>query len=65
VGCGFYERPVDQRAMTTDDAGKQAVVFKLSYGLEFPAELASRFEFGWPAAAGDAPGQLILCIAAE
>jgi hypothetical protein len=28
-----------------DDAGKRAVGFKLSDGMEIPAELASRFKF--------------------
>jgi hypothetical protein len=30
---------------TVDDGGKRAVGFKLSDGMEVPAELASRFKF--------------------
>ena len=30
---------------TVDDSGKRAVGFKLSEGMEVPAELASRFKF--------------------
>ncbi len=42
----FYESGLSINAMyTIDDAGKRAVGFKLSDGMEVPAELASRFKF--------------------
>ena len=42
----FYESGLSINAMyTLDDAGKRAVGFKLSEGMEVPAELASRFKF--------------------
>jgi hypothetical protein len=43
----FYESGLSINVMyTLDDAGKRAVGFKLSEGMEVPAELASRFKFG-------------------
>jgi len=42
----FYESGLSVNVMyTIDDAGKRAVGFKLSDGMEIPAELASRFKF--------------------
>ena len=42
----FYESGLSINVMyTIDDAGKRAVGFKLSDGMEIPAELASRFKF--------------------
>ena len=45
-GYVFYESGLSINVMyTLDDAGKRAVGFKLSDGMEVPAELASRFKF--------------------
>ena len=42
----FYESGLSINVMyTIDDAAKRAVGFKLSDGMEVPAELASRFKF--------------------
>ena len=42
----FYESGLSVNVMyTVDDGGKRAVGFKLSEGMEVPAELASRFRF--------------------
>ena len=42
----FYENGLSVNVMyTIDDSGKRAVGFKLSEGMEVPAELASRFKF--------------------
>jgi hypothetical protein len=42
----FYESGLSINVMyTVDDGGKRAVGFKLSEGMEIPAELASRFKF--------------------
>ena len=42
----FYESGLSINVLyTVDDAGKRAVGFKLSDGMEVPAELASRFKF--------------------
>ena len=42
----FYESGLSVNVMyTIDDASKRAVGFKLSDGMEVPAELASRFKF--------------------
>ena len=42
----FYESGLSVNVMyTVDAAGKRAVGFKLSEGMEVPAELASRFKF--------------------
>ena len=42
----FYESGLSINAMyTIDDPNKRAVGFKLSEGMEVPAELASRFKF--------------------
>jgi hypothetical protein len=42
----FYESGLSINVMyTLDDGGKRAVGFKLSEGMEVPAELASRFKF--------------------
>ncbi len=42
----FYESGLSINVMyTIDEAGKRAVGFKLSEGMEIPAELASRFKF--------------------
>ncbi|HWG26370.1 phage tail protein [Actinospica sp.] len=42
----FYESGLSINVMyTIDDLGKRAVGFKLSDGMEVPAELASRFKF--------------------
>jgi hypothetical protein len=42
----FYESGLSVNVMyTIDDDGKRAVGFKLSDGMEIPAELASRFKF--------------------
>ncbi len=42
----FYESGLSINVMyTVDDSGKRAVGFKLSEGMEVPAELASRFKF--------------------
>ncbi|APA99768.1 hypothetical protein [Nocardia seriolae] len=42
----FYESGLSINVMyTLDDAGKRAVGFKLSDGMEIPEELASKFEF--------------------
>jgi hypothetical protein len=42
----FYESGLSINVMYTfDDAGKRAVGFKLSDGMEVPEELASRFKF--------------------
>ena len=42
----FYESGLSINVMyTIDDAGKRAVGFKLSDGMEVPAELATRFKF--------------------
>src|ERR1051325_4144505 len=42
----FYESGLSINVMyTVDDAGKRAVGFKLSEGMEVPEELASRFKF--------------------
>jgi hypothetical protein len=42
----FYESGLSINVMYThDDAGKRAVGFKLSEGMEVPEELASRFKF--------------------
>ena len=42
----FYESGLSINVMyTIDDGGKRAVGFKLSDGMEVPAELASRFKF--------------------
>ena len=42
----FYESGLSINVMyTVEDAGKRAVGFKLSEGMEVPAELASRFKF--------------------
>jgi hypothetical protein len=42
----FYENGLSINVMyTVDDGGKRAVGFKLSDGMEVPAELASRFKF--------------------
>ncbi len=45
-GYVFYESGLAINVMyAIDDAGKRAVGFKLSDGMEIPAELASRFKF--------------------
>ena len=42
----FYESGLSINVLyTIDDGGKRAVGFKLSEGMEVPAELASRFKF--------------------
>jgi hypothetical protein len=42
----FYESGLSINVMyTVDDSGKRAVGFKLSDGMEIPAELASQFKF--------------------
>ena len=42
----FYQSGLSVNVMyTVEDAGKRAVGFKLSEGMEVPAELASRFKF--------------------
>ena len=42
----FYESGLSVNVLyTIDDAGKRAVGFKLSDGMDVPAELASRFKF--------------------
>jgi hypothetical protein len=42
----FYESGLSVNVMyTVDDDGRRAVGFKLSEGMEIPAELASRFKF--------------------
>src|ERR1700733_6519046 len=42
----FYENGLSINVMyTVDDGGKRAVGFKLSDGMDVPAELASRFKF--------------------
>jgi len=42
----FYESGLSINVLyTLDDAGKRAVAFKLSDGMEVPAELATRFKF--------------------
>jgi hypothetical protein len=42
----FYESGLSINVMyTVDEAGKRAVGFKLSDGMEVPAELASKFKF--------------------
>ena len=42
----FYESGLSINVMyTLDESGKRAVGFKLSEGMEVPAELASRFKF--------------------
>jgi hypothetical protein len=42
----FYESGLSVNVMyTVDDTGKRAVGFKLSDGMEVPAELASQFKF--------------------
>jgi hypothetical protein len=42
----FYESGLSINVMyTVDDGGKRAVGFKLSEGMEVPAELASQFKF--------------------
>ena len=42
----FYESGLSVNVMyTVDDRGKRAVGFKLSEGMEVPAELASQFKF--------------------
>jgi hypothetical protein len=41
----FYESGLSINVMYTVDATKRAVGFKLSEGMEVPAELASRFKF--------------------
>src|SRR6478672_4343051 len=42
----FYESGLSINVMyTIDDGGKRAVGFKLSEGMEVPAELATRFKF--------------------
>jgi hypothetical protein len=42
----FYESGLSVNVMyTLDDSGKRAVGFKLSEGMEVPAELATRFKF--------------------
>jgi hypothetical protein len=42
----FYESGLSINVMySIDEAGKRAVGFKLSDGMEIPAELASRFKF--------------------
>jgi hypothetical protein len=42
----FYESGLSVNVMyTVEDSGKRAVGFKLSEGMEVPAELASRFKF--------------------
>jgi hypothetical protein len=42
----FYESGLSINVMyTLDDAGKRAVGFKLSDGMDIPAELASQFKF--------------------
>jgi len=42
----FYESGLSINVMyTVDDGGKRAVGFKLSDGMEVPAELAARFKF--------------------
>ncbi len=42
----FYESGLSINVMyTIDDAGKRAVGFKLSDGMEIPAELAAKFKF--------------------
>ena len=42
----FYESGLSINVMyTIDDAGKRAVGFKLSDGMEIPTELAARFKF--------------------
>jgi hypothetical protein len=42
----FYESGLSINVMyTVDDAGKRAVGFKLSEGMDVPEELASRFKF--------------------
>jgi hypothetical protein len=42
----FYQSGLSVNVMyTVDDGGKRAVGFKLSEGMEVPAELASRFKF--------------------
>src|ERR1051326_3289100 len=45
----FYENGLSINVMyTLDDDGKRAVGFKLSDGMDVPAELASRFKFARP-----------------
>ena len=45
-GYVFYESGLSINVMyTLDDAGKRAVGFKLSEGMEVPEELAERFKF--------------------
>ncbi len=42
----FYESGLSINVMyTVEDGGKRAVGFKLSDGMEIPAELADRFKF--------------------
>ncbi len=41
----FYESGLSINVMYTIDGPKRAVGFKLSEGMEVPAELASRFKF--------------------
>jgi hypothetical protein len=41
----FTVEPASNAMETVDDARKRAVGFKLSEGMEVPAELASRFKF--------------------
>jgi len=42
----FYESGLSINVMyTIDDAGKRAVGFKLSEGMDVPEELASKFKF--------------------
>jgi hypothetical protein len=46
IAYGFYENGLSINVMyTVDDPRRRAVGFKLSEGMEVPAELASRFKF--------------------
>ena len=46
MACVFYESGLSVNVMyTVDDPKKRAVGFKLSEGMDVPAELASRFKF--------------------
>jgi hypothetical protein len=58
----FYESGLSINVMySIDDAKKRAVGFKLSEGMEIPAELASRFKFARQKSklAGNHPGLLL------
>jgi len=46
IACIFYQSGLSINVMyTVDDTTERAVGFKLSEGMEVPAELASRFKF--------------------